>query len=116
MQFDIGFVCYERFVNGTKKVSGNNFNSPNFEDIYLTAEYQTRLKSKLVIDDFFDKPIKSIEGTDKLAELCAFPFKKCALLFTDSTKQDRTAYDYLKEVAKNFINEYQFYEIDLNCN
>lgn len=39
MQFDIGFVCYERFVNGTKKVSGNNFNSPNFEDIYLTAEY-----------------------------------------------------------------------------
>jgi len=37
-------------------------------------------------------------------------------LFTRSSKQDRTAYEYLKEVAKNFINEYQFYEIDLDCN
>lgn len=27
MQFDIGFVCYEREVDGEKKVSGNNFNS-----------------------------------------------------------------------------------------
>ena len=27
-----------------------------------------------------------------------------------------TANEYLKEVAKNFINEYLFYEIDLDCN
>lgn len=77
---------------------------------------QTRLKSKEIIDAFFERPIKLIEGTDKIAEICAFPFKKCALLFTDSDKYDRTAYEYLKEVAKNFINEYQFYEIDLKCN
>mgnify|MGYP000889191581 CR=1 FL=1 len=37
-------------------------------------------------------------------------------MFTRSSREDRTAYDYLKEVAKNFINEYQFYEIDLDCN
>jgi hypothetical protein len=77
---------------------------------------QTRLKSKAVIDEFFEHPVKAIEGTDKLAEICAFPYKKCALLFSDSSKFDRTAYDYLKEVAKNFINEYQFFEVDLSCN
>ena len=33
-----------------------------------------------------------------------------------SGKADRTAYDYLKDIAINFINEYQFYEIDLQCN
>ena len=48
--------------------------------------------------------------------MCAYPFKKCVLLFADSTKPDRTAYDYLKEVAKNYINEYLFFEIDLVCN
>lgn len=76
----------------------------------------TRLKSKEIVDDFVNKPIKTIEGTDKLAEICAFPTKKCALLFTHSSKTDRTAYDYLKDIAINFINEYQFYEIDLACN
>lgn len=63
-----------------------------------------------------DKPIKEIVHSQKLSQLCAFPFKKCALLFTSSNKKDRTAFEYLKEVAKNFINEYQFYEIDLTCN
>lgn len=63
-----------------------------------------------------DNPIKRIAKTDKLADLCAFPMKKCAFLFTHSAKADRTAYDYLKEVAVNFINEYQFYEVDLKCN
>lgn len=63
-----------------------------------------------------DKPIKEIAGTDKIAEICAFPIKKCALLFTHSSRSDRTAYDYLKDIAINFINEYQFYEIDLDCN
>ena len=74
------------------------------------------MKSKEIVDDFVDRPIKPIEGRDKLAEICAFPTKKCALLFTNSNKADRTAYDYLKEIAINFINEYQFYEIDLKCN
>lgn len=63
-----------------------------------------------------EKPIKEIAGTDKIAEICAFPHKKCALLFTHSSRSDRTAYDYLKDIAINFINEYQFYEIDLDCN
>lgn len=51
-----------------------------------------------------------------MKDLCSYPFKKCVFLFTDSTKPDRTAYDYLKEVAKNYINEYVFYEVDLVCN
>ena len=50
------------------------------------------MKSKLIVDDFFDKPIKSIEKTNELKNLCAFPFKKCGLLFTDPSKFDRTAY------------------------
>ena len=63
-----------------------------------------------------NKLTKLAEKTEKLASLCAFPFKKCAILFTDSTKVDRTAYEYLKDAAQNFINEYQFYEVDINCN
>lgn len=39
MQFDRGFICYEKIIDGEKKVSGNNFNSDKFEDVYLTAEY-----------------------------------------------------------------------------
>jgi hypothetical protein len=57
-----------------------------------------------------------VGGTAKLIDICAFPTKKCALLFTNPKKRDRTAFDYLSDVAKNFINEYQFYEIDLSCN
>ena len=49
------------------------------------------MKSKLIIDDFFEKPVKEVQDTEKLSEMCAFPFKKCGLLFTDSTKYDRTA-------------------------
>lgn len=64
----------------------------------------TRLKSKEIVDDFFANPIKKIIEPSKLTDICAFPFKKCALLFTHSHKADRTAYDYLKEVAVNFIN------------
>lgn len=74
------------------------------------------MKSKEIVDEFMDKPIKEIAGSDKIAEICAFPYKKCALLFTHSSRADRTAYDYLKDIAINFINEYQFYEIDLDCN
>jgi hypothetical protein len=74
------------------------------------------MKSKEIVDDFVDKPIKPIAGTDKLAEICNFPTKKCALLFTPAGKADRTAYDYIKDIAINFINEYQFYEIELECN
>jgi len=76
----------------------------------------TRLKSKEIVDLFLAQPIKPIGGSDKLAEICAFPTKKCALYFSHPKKTDRTAYDYLSDVAKNFINEYQFYEIDLSCN
>lgn len=39
MEFEIGFVCYESKENGTAKVSGNNFKSTNFQEVYLTAEY-----------------------------------------------------------------------------
>jgi hypothetical protein len=38
------------------------------------------------------------------------------LLFTHGNKKDRTAVEYLEEIAINFINEYEFYEIDLSCN
>ncbi len=48
--------------------------------------------------------------------ICSHPNKRCALLFTNGAKQDRTAYEYLAEIAINFINDYEFLEIDLNCN
>jgi len=50
-----------------------------------------------------------VEGIQTLAEICNLPNKKCALLFTHSAKKDRTAYDYLKEASKNFINDYIFF-------
>ena len=39
MEFDVGFICYEKKEKGETKVSGNNFKTANFEDVYLTAEY-----------------------------------------------------------------------------
>jgi hypothetical protein len=54
------------------------------------------MKSKEIVDDFMDKPIKPISATISLTELCASPNKKCALLLTAAGKTDRTAYDYLK--------------------
>jgi hypothetical protein len=62
----------------------------------------TRLKAKEIVDDFMDDPIKKLPASMPIADLCAN--RRCALLLTPSGKTDRTAYDYLREVAVNFIN------------
>ncbi len=38
------------------------------------------------------------------------------MLFYDKNKKDQTAKQYLEDIAKNYINEYQFYQIDISCN
>lgn len=74
------------------------------------------MKSTEIVEDFKKQPIRQVEKSDKLESICSLPSKKCALLFTHGLKKDRTAYEYLQEVAINFINEYEFYEVDLSCN
>nr|BAK01283.1 predicted protein [Hordeum vulgare subsp. vulgare] len=63
-----------------------------------------------------DRPIKPLPASTTLQDLCSSPTKKCALLLTPAGKTDRTAHDYLKEVAVGFINEYLFFEVELECN
>lgn len=63
-----------------------------------------------------DNPIKTISVTTPLTELCTSSNKKCALLLTPAGKTDRTAYDYLKDIAVEFINDYHFFEVELSCN
>ena len=74
------------------------------------------MKSSEIVEDFRKQPIRQVEKSDKLESICSLPSKKCALLFTHGGKKDRTAYEYLEEIAINFINEYEFYEVDLTCN
>jgi hypothetical protein len=76
----------------------------------------TLRKSNEVLDDFKRQPVKQIVRTDNLSNICIFPNKRCVLLFTHGKNRDRTAYEYLEEVALNFINEYDFFEVDLTCN
>jgi hypothetical protein len=73
-----------------------------------------RVKAKEIVDDFMDNPIKPVPSTTSLEGLCGV--RKCALLLTPPGKKDRTAFEYLQEVAVNFINEYLFYEVELGCN
>lgn len=53
------------------------------------------MKSTEVVEDFKKQPIRQVEKTDKLENICSLPSKKCALLFTHGKKKDRTAYEYL---------------------
>lgn len=44
MEFEIGFVCAEKIVDGVRKITGQNFKNTKYEDVYLTSEY---VKNKL---------------------------------------------------------------------
>jgi hypothetical protein len=39
MEFEIGFVCAEKIVDGVRKITGQNFKNTKYEDVYLTSEY-----------------------------------------------------------------------------
>lgn len=62
------------------------------------------MKATELFEDFKREPIKPISKADNLTNICAISSKKCALLFTKGSNKDRTAYEYLKEIAVNFIN------------
>lgn len=62
------------------------------------------MKATEVVEDFRKQPIRQIQKAEKLESVCGLPSKKCALLFTHGARKDRTAYEYLQEVAINFIN------------
>lgn len=112
MEIDIGFACSQKKREAVSedgpntnknKISGQTFKSADYEEVYLTSEYvlllvdpqQTRLKAKDIIDKFMEQPIDPITDDTKLVDLCAFPTKKCAFVFTDSNKRDRTSVDYV---------------------
>lgn len=59
------------------------------------------MKAAQMIESFKKRPIRSIEN-GKLENIC-IASKKCVLLFTHP-KKDRTAYQYLEDIAINFIN------------
>ncbi len=61
------------------------------------------MKATKIIEEFKAKPVRSIEKDVTIETIC-IASKKCALLFTHGNKKDRTAYEYLSEVAINFIN------------
>ena len=37
MEFEIGFICAEKIVDGVKKITGKNFKNTKYEDVYLTS-------------------------------------------------------------------------------
>jgi hypothetical protein len=41
MQFEYGFASAERMVNGSRKITGQIFQSGDFEEVYLATEYVT---------------------------------------------------------------------------
>jgi len=64
IKFKYGFVVSAKnHQNGTTKVNGNELKSLDFEQIYRTLEYTTKLKVKDIIDDFIDHPVKNLTGS-----------------------------------------------------
>jgi hypothetical protein len=55
----------------------------------------TKKKSQEIVEDFKAKPVRQVQKTDNLTNICSHPNKRCALLFTHGNKKDRTAYEYL---------------------
>lgn len=53
-------------------------------------------------------PINEPSAGVSLREACFHPSKKCFILLTDLSKKDRTIQDYIKELAINYIANYQF--------
>ena len=63
-----------------------------------------------------ENPIEPVYESTRLRDLCNYPAKKCALVFIDSKKKDQTNKEYIALAARNFLNEYHFFEVDINCN
>ena len=73
------------------------------------------MKAKLMVQSFLDMPVKPISNEQTVASLCQLPLKKCAFLFSNPGK-DQTALHYVQDIAKDYINDYMFYHVDLSCN
>ena len=71
-----------------------------------------------MIDGFMDKPIQTLESVSSIQDLCSEPRKKCIFYFyrPEKVAKDNSAKEYLEMEAKNFLNDYKFFQIDLNCN
>ena len=76
-----------------------------------------KIKTRQLLVDFLKNPITEVkEDKVLLYELCSHPTKKCFFLFTDLSKKDKTLQSYLKEIAINYLEGFEFYEVDMNEN
>ena len=59
--FQYGFVVSSK--SGTTKIQGSELKSRDFETVYRSIQYVTRMKVRDIIDDFVKSPVKNITST-----------------------------------------------------
>ena len=99
-----------------KTMKAANLPNVRYSSIYESFSQVVKQKITEKIVNFLSNPLRKVEGSINLQELCDHPTKNCGFLLIDMNKKDRTIAGYIKNAAFDYINSLDIYEIDFNSN